>query len=174
MAFTHTWQQLLIVRIFFGIGIGLKGSTVPVYSAEVAPTVIRGALGMWFPVRSRTHAELHSDGLATLDHCRDRLRIRCVTVWRVYIRTDTFSAANAIVRNAGTITWRLQIGSAFIPAVPLAILIFTCEAYAHLQHRTQTDLSRSRESSMVHEERSYGTGVRFYAKAQKIRPLGGS
>ena len=45
MAFTHSWQMLLLVRIFFGIGIGLKGSTTPVYSAEVAPTVIRGALG---------------------------------------------------------------------------------------------------------------------------------
>jgi MFS family permease len=46
MAFTHTWQELLIVRIFFGYGIGLKGATVAIYSAEVAPTVIRGALVM--------------------------------------------------------------------------------------------------------------------------------
>ena len=46
MAFTHSWQQLLAVRTIFGIGIGLKGSTVPVMSAEVAPTVIRGALVM--------------------------------------------------------------------------------------------------------------------------------
>jgi hypothetical protein len=46
MAFTHTWQELLIVRIFFGYGIGLKGATVAIYSAEVSPTVIRGALVM--------------------------------------------------------------------------------------------------------------------------------
>lgn len=45
MAVTQSWQQFLAVRILFGISIGLKGSTVPVYSAEVAPTVIRGALG---------------------------------------------------------------------------------------------------------------------------------
>ncbi len=45
MAVTQTWQQLLAVRLLFGIGIGLKGSTIPVYAAEVAPTVIRGALG---------------------------------------------------------------------------------------------------------------------------------
>lgn len=45
MALTHSWQMLLLVRVFFGIGIGIKGATIPVYSAEVSPTVIRGALG---------------------------------------------------------------------------------------------------------------------------------
>lgn len=32
--------------------------------------------------------------------------------------------ANAVVRNMGDITWRLQIGSSFIPAVPLAALCY--------------------------------------------------
>ena len=36
------------------------------------------------------------------------------------------AAANAIVRNSGAITWRLQIGSSFIPAIPLAVLVFFC------------------------------------------------
>ena len=34
--------------------------------------------------------------------------------------------ANLAVYNVGKIAWRLQIGSAFIPAVPLAIGIFFC------------------------------------------------
>ena len=34
--------------------------------------------------------------------------------------------ASLITQDAGRITWRLQLGSAFIPAVPLAILIFFC------------------------------------------------
>lgn len=34
--------------------------------------------------------------------------------------------ANLAVYNTGKIAWRLQIGSAFIPAVPLAIGIFFC------------------------------------------------
>ena len=34
--------------------------------------------------------------------------------------------ANAVVIDTGRIAWRLQIGSAFIPAVPLAIGIFFC------------------------------------------------
>lgn len=30
------------------------------------------------------------------------------------------------MQDVGAITWRLQLGSAFIPAVPLAVLIFFC------------------------------------------------
>ena len=35
-------------------------------------------------------------------------------------------SANLVVINAGDITWRLQFGSAFIPAVPLLIGIYFC------------------------------------------------
>lgn len=34
--------------------------------------------------------------------------------------------ANLAVKDTGAIAWRLQIGSAFIPAVPLAIGIYFC------------------------------------------------
>jgi MFS family permease len=104
MAFTHTWQELLIVRIFFGYGIGLKGATVAIYSAEVAPTVIRGALVMGWQLWTTVGIVL---GFGKI------VDFRC-----------SRSAANAIVRNSGAITWRLQIGSSFIPAVPLAALCF--------------------------------------------------
>lgn len=75
MAFTHSWQMLLLVRIFFGIGIGLKGSTTPVYSAEVAPTVIRGALG-WSPAGWYWVSADDSDGLAAVDDVWDCPRLR--------------------------------------------------------------------------------------------------
>jgi MFS family permease len=45
-AVSQTWGQLVACRILLGIGMGLKEVTVPVFSAEVAPTVIRGALVM--------------------------------------------------------------------------------------------------------------------------------
>lgn len=63
-AFTQTWQQLFvslqymgrgdvelrigfqIVRLLLGIGMGAKGSTVPIYAAENSPANIRGALVM--------------------------------------------------------------------------------------------------------------------------------
>lgn len=43
-AVTQTWEQLFISRILMGIGMGLKGSTVPIFAAENSPAKIRGAL----------------------------------------------------------------------------------------------------------------------------------
>ncbi|WWC90921.1 uncharacterized protein L201_005859 [Kwoniella dendrophila CBS 6074] len=128
MGFTHTWQELLIVRIFFGIGIGLKGSTIPIFSAEVAPTVIRGAL---------------------------------VMMWQFWTTIGIFVgfAANAVLKDCGDITWRLQIGSSFIPAVPLALMVWFCpesprwymkkkrmpEAFASMRKLRKHDVQASRD-----------------------------
>ncbi|KAK4689726.1 hypothetical protein P7C73_g373, partial [Tremellales sp. Uapishka_1] len=107
MAFTQSWQTLLAVRLIFGIGIGLKGTTVPVFAAEVSPTLIRGALDgrqsafSWDSVSYIVNRKVLADGR---------------------------SAANAILRNCGNITWRLQIGSSFLPAIPLALLVYKCES----------------------------------------------
>lgn len=43
---TNSWQHLFIARFILGFGIGPKSTTVPVYAAECAPPVIRGALVM--------------------------------------------------------------------------------------------------------------------------------
>ena len=43
---TNSWWHLFIARFFLGFGIGPKSATVPVYAAECAPPVIRGALVM--------------------------------------------------------------------------------------------------------------------------------
>lgn len=50
MATSQTWGQLVACRILLGIGMGLKEVTVPVFSAEVAPTNIRGGLVMSWQV----------------------------------------------------------------------------------------------------------------------------
>ena len=44
------------------------------------------------------------------------------TAFGIFIGT----CANLIVKDTGAISWRLQFGSAFIPAVPLVIGIFFC------------------------------------------------
>jgi MFS family permease len=95
MAVSQSWQQLLIVRLLLGIGMGLKEVTVPVFSAEVAPTMIRGGL---------------------------------VMSWQVWTAFGIFlgTCANLAVKDVGDIAWRLQLGSAFIPAVPLVIGIYFC------------------------------------------------
>jgi MFS family permease len=95
MATTQDWKQLLVCRMLLGIGMGLKEVTVPVYSAEIAPTIIRGGL---------------------------------VMSWQIWTAFGIFlgTCANLIVKDTGEISWRLQLGSAFIPAVPLVIGIFFC------------------------------------------------
>ncbi|KAF2839708.1 hypothetical protein M501DRAFT_932561 [Patellaria atrata CBS 101060] len=94
-AFTQTWPQLFITRIILGIGMGLKGATVPIFAAENAPARIRGAL---------------------------------VMSWQMWTAFGIFlgCCANLAVYKAGKIAWRLQIGSAFIPAIPLVIGIYFC------------------------------------------------
>ena len=94
-AVSQTWQQLLICRILLGVGMGLKEVTVPVFSAEVAPTRIRGAL---------------------------------IMTWQIWTAFGIMlgTAANLAVADVGPIAWRLQLGSAFIPAIPLLIGIFFC------------------------------------------------
>jgi len=47
-AFTKSWQGLFAARFVLGIGIGAKNATVPIYSAEMAPHRIRGALVMFW------------------------------------------------------------------------------------------------------------------------------
>ncbi|KAJ7908833.1 putative sugar transporter [Mycena leptocephala] len=93
--FTHSWQALFAVRFILGIGIGAKNATVPIFSSELAPARIRGALVMF---------------------------------WQLWVTFGIFAgfAANVIVKNAGKIAWRLQLGSAFIPAFFLALGIWFC------------------------------------------------
>ena len=47
-AFAKSWQQLFAARFVLGIGIGATNATVPIYSAEMAPARIRGALVMFW------------------------------------------------------------------------------------------------------------------------------
>ncbi|KAG5984132.1 hypothetical protein E4U55_005931 [Claviceps digitariae] len=46
MGLSQTWGQLAASRMLLGIGMGLKEVTVPVFSAENAPAIIRGGLVM--------------------------------------------------------------------------------------------------------------------------------
>ncbi|GAB7323118.1 hypothetical protein MBLNU13_g05624t1 [Cladosporium sp. NU13] len=94
-AVSQTWEQLFITRLLMGIGMGLKGSSVPIFAAENSPARIRGAL---------------------------------VMSWQMWTAFGIFLGfcANLAVYQVGDIAWRLQIGSAFIPAVPLTIGIYFC------------------------------------------------
>lgn len=134
-AFTQTWGQLVACRILLGIGMGLKEVTVPVFSAENAPTNIRGGL---------------------------------VMSWQVWTAFGIFlgTCANLAVIGAGKNTWRLQLGSAFIPAVPLVLGIYFCpesprwlikkkkhaKAYRALCRLRNTNLQAARDLYFIHAQ----------------------
>jgi MFS family permease len=51
-----------------------------------------------------------------------------VMTWQIWTAFGIFlgTCANLAVKDTGAISWRLQLGSAFIPAIPLLIGIYFC------------------------------------------------
>ncbi|KAF5262429.1 hypothetical protein FOXYS1_6852 [Fusarium oxysporum] len=86
--------------------------------------------------------------------------------WQLWVAFGIFLgfSANLAVMDFGDITWRLQLGSAMIPAIPLLIIIFFCpesprwymkkgrapEAYASLQKLRFTKIQAARDLFMMH------------------------
>ncbi|KAF4616254.1 hypothetical protein G7Y89_g15152 [Cudoniella acicularis] len=134
-ACSQTWGQLVACRVLLGIGMGLKEVTVPVYSAEAAPTNIRGGLVMSWQVW---------------------------TAFGIFIGT----CANLVFVNTGDIAWRLQLGSAFVPAIPLVLGIWFCpesprwlmkkkrvaKAYKSLLRLRNTPLQAARDLYFIHAQ----------------------
>ncbi|KAI9894236.1 MAG: hypothetical protein M1814_004090 [Vezdaea aestivalis] len=132
-AFVQNWKQLLVCRLLLGVGMGMKASTIPVFAAENAPAIIRGAL---------------------------------VMSWQTWVSFGIFLgfSANLVVFGLGDLTWRLQLGSAFIPAVPLLLGIYFCpesprwhikkgnyvQAYASLCRLRRTHLQAARDLYYIH------------------------
>ncbi|KIN03084.1 hypothetical protein OIDMADRAFT_160645 [Oidiodendron maius Zn] len=46
--FTQNWWGLLLCRLFMGLGMGIKITTIPIMTSETVPAVIRGGLVMSF------------------------------------------------------------------------------------------------------------------------------
>jgi sugar porter (SP) family MFS transporter len=134
-ALCQTWWQLLITRFLLGIGMGAKGSTVPIFSAENAPASIRGAL---------------------------------VMTWQMWTAFGIFlgTCANLALKDTGKLAWRLELGSAFLPAVPLWIGVYFCpesprwyikkgqysKAYNSLKRLRNTELQAARDLYYIHAQ----------------------
>ncbi|KAI4812118.1 hypothetical protein E4T45_10740 [Aureobasidium sp. EXF-8846] len=98
--FAQSWQGLFAARFIMGIGIGAKNATVPIYSAEMAPARIRGALVMFWQL--------------------------WVVIGKAMKSIFLGFCANVIVKDVPRIAWRLQLGSAFIPSFILMCGIWFC------------------------------------------------
>lgn len=88
--------------------------------------------------------------------------------WQLWTAFGIFlgTCANLIVANTGDISWRLQLGSAFIPAVPLLLGIWFCpesprwlmtkrnhqKAYAALLKLRNTPLQAARDLYYIHAQ----------------------
>ncbi|GJD01102.1 sugar transporter [Colletotrichum higginsianum] len=132
-----------IDRMLLGIGMGLKEVTVPVFSAENSPTLIRGGLVMSWQVWT---AFANSERGIFLGTC-----------------------ANLAVGKTGEIAWRLQFGSAFIPAVPLVLGTYFCpesprwylkkgrhaKAWGSLLRLRNTPLQAARDLYYIHSLLEY-------------------
>jgi len=105
--------------MLLGVGMGLKEVTVPVFSAEISPAIIRGGLVMSWQVWT-AFGRQHTPAPQFAWKKRREYLTRCDP--GILLGT----VANVAVANTGAIAWRLQFGSACIPAVPLLFGIFFC------------------------------------------------
>ena len=96
------------------------------------------------------------------------IRGALVMSWQMWVAFGIMLgfSANLIVFNAGAITWRLQLGSAFIPAVPLILGIYFmpesarwlikkdkhAKAYRSLLRVRNTPLQAARDLYSIHAQ----------------------
>ncbi|KAF2797822.1 MFS transporter [Melanomma pulvis-pyrius CBS 109.77] len=134
-AVSQTWEQLFVTRLLLGIGMGCKGATIPIFSAENSPAAIRGAL---------------------------------VMSWQMWTAFGIFlgTCANLAVKDTGKISWRLQFGSALLPALPLLLGVYFCpesprwyikkgrfgDAYKSLKKLRNTELQAARDLYYIHAQ----------------------
>ncbi|OTA97197.1 hypothetical protein M434DRAFT_386953 [Hypoxylon sp. CO27-5] len=85
------------------------------------------------------------------------IRGALVMSWQMWTAFGIFlgCSANLAVGQVGRIAWRLQVGSAFIPAVPLALLILSCryqDAMESLLRLRNHPLQAARDLYAIHAQ----------------------
>jgi hypothetical protein len=99
-----------------GIGMGLKGRA----PETLASLILILFVNCYFPGSTVP--------IFAAENAPARIRGALVMSWQMWTAFGIFLGfcANLAVYQVGAIAWRLQIGSAFIPAVPLTIGIYFC------------------------------------------------
>ncbi|KAL4252611.1 major facilitator superfamily protein [Abortiporus biennis] len=98
---TNSWQHLFVARFMLGFGIGPKSTTVPVYAAECAPPVIRGALVMMWQMWTAFGIMFGNVMDLSFYHVPDKPHIK-------------------------GLNWRLMLASAGVPALIIMSQVFFC------------------------------------------------
>ncbi|KAI0075386.1 hypothetical protein K474DRAFT_1664337 [Panus rudis PR-1116 ss-1] len=98
---TNSWQHLFVARFILGFGIGPKSTTVPVYAAECAPPVIRGALVMMWQMWTAFGIMIGNAMDLAFYHVKDTAHVK-------------------------GLNWRLMLGSAGVPALIIMTQVFAC------------------------------------------------
>jgi len=136
---TNTWWHLFIARFILGFGIGPKSATVPVYAAECAPPVIRGALVMMWQMWT------------------------AFGIMFGYVMDLAFYNIKD-PHNIKGLNWRLMLGSAGVPAIFIAAQVYACpesprwlmgkgrydKAYDSLLRLRNTPLQAARDLYYIH------------------------
>ncbi|KAI0778880.1 hypothetical protein BD413DRAFT_464840 [Trametes elegans] len=137
---TNTWWHLFIARFILGFGIGPKSSTVPVYAAECAPPVIRGALVMMWSVQLWTAFGIMFGNV--------------MSVAFYHVKSSHVKGLN----------WRLMLGSAGVPALVVMSQVYFCpesprwlmgkgrydKAFESLLRLRETPLQAARDLYYIH------------------------
>lgn len=92
-AFSHSMGSLLAARLFLGIGMGINSSCAPMFVAETSPAKSRGVFLM---------------------------------LWQTFVAFGVMLGSvfnRAFVDVSGSASWRLMIGSSFVPPIVVAALI---------------------------------------------------
>lgn len=105
---TDSWWHLFISRLFLGLGIGPKSSTVPVLAAEISPAAIRGAMAMQVSRLQTRYDAVY----------RPRLTLRCLqyqtwTAFGICLGTVSSLIFQKVPDKPGItgLNWRLMLGS---------------------------------------------------------------
>ncbi len=113
------------------------------------------------------------------ENCPAAIRGGLVMSWQMWTAFGILLgfSANLAVYNAGDIAWRLQLGSAFIPAVPLVVGIYYCPGKSSSKLFMDPHLIILRIAAMVHQEESLQESLRVlvssseHATPGSARPL---
>ncbi|KAM0748331.1 hypothetical protein T439DRAFT_358883 [Meredithblackwellia eburnea MCA 4105] len=142
-----------IILIITPIGSGLCHTWEQLFICRLLMGVGMGAKGATVPLFAAENSPAAIRGGLTMG-------------WQLWTAFGIFLGfcANAVVASAGAIAWRLQLGSAFLPALPLAIGVYFCpesprwlmkknrypEAYHSLLRFRKHELQAARDLYYIH------------------------